>query len=169
MVTPEQLARAARLIREGELVAFPTETVYGLGANALDACAVRRIFELKERPATSPLIVHVDSIQMAKSLVTDWPQRANQLAQQHWPGPLTIVLPKRSIVPDEVTAGLGTVGIRVPAHPVALDLIRAAGLPIAAPSANRFTQLSPTTAAHVRQAFGDAVTILDGGPAQIGI
>jgi L-threonylcarbamoyladenylate synthase len=169
MVTPGQLARAARLIREGELVVFPTETVYGLGANALDACAVRRIFELKERPATSPLIVHVDSIQMAKSLVTDWPERANQLAQQHWPGPLTIVLPKRSIVPDEVTAGLGTVGIRVPAHPVALDLIRAAGLPIAAPSANRFTQLSPTTAAHVRQAFGDAVTILDGGPTQIGI
>lgn len=169
MVTPEQLARAAQLIREGELVAFPTETVYGLGANALNANAVRRIFEMKGRPATSPLIVHVDSIGMAQSLVTDWPEQAAELARAHWPGPLTIVLPKRHIVPDEVTAGLDTVAIRMPAHPVAIDLIQAAGVPIAAPSANRFTQLSPTTAGHVRSAFGDAVLILDGGSTEVGI
>jgi L-threonylcarbamoyladenylate synthase len=169
MVTPEELARAARRIRNGQLVAFPTETVYGLGANALDAVAVRRIFELKGRPSTSPLIVHVDSIAMARSLVTEWPELAEELARQYWPGPLTMVLPKRTVVPDEVTAGLGTVGIRIPAHPVALDLIRAAGVPVAAPSANRFTGLSPTTAEHVREAFGDAVMVLDGGPTQVGI
>ncbi len=169
MVTPEQLARAAELIRNGELVAFPTETVYGLGANALDAGAVRRIFELKGRPATSPLIVHVDSVMMAKRLVTEWPAQADELVRHHWPGPLTLVLPKQPVVPDIVTAGLNTVGIRMPSHPVALELIGAAGFPIAAPSANRFTQLSPTTAEHVRAAFGDRVLVLDGGPTQVGI
>ncbi len=169
MVTPEELSRAAQIIREGGLVAFPTETVYGLGANALDASAVRKIFELKGRPATSPLIVHVESVEMAQSLVTHWPEMAAQLTQRHWPGPLTIVLPKRPVVPDEVTAGLATVGVRMPAHPVALELIRAAGVPIAAPSANRFTQLSPTTAQHVRNAFGDRIMVLDGGPTQVGI
>ena len=169
MATPGEIAQAARLIREGQLVAFPTETVYGLGANALDCSAVRRIFELKGRPETSPLIVHASSIEMAKSLVTLWPEQAEKLAREHWPGPLTIILPKRPHVPGEVTAGLDSVGIRIPAHPVALDLIRTAGVPIAAPSANRFTQLSPTTAEHVRQTFGDAVMILDGGPAQVGI
>src|SRR3974377_1116982 len=136
MVTAEELARAAQRIREGQLVAFPTETVYGLGANALDAAAVRHIFELKGRPATSPLIVHVDSVEMARSLVMEWPDLADELARRHWPGPLTMVLPKRTVVPDDVTAGLPTVGIRIPAHPVALDLIRAARLPIAAPSAH---------------------------------
>lgn len=169
MVTSQELARAAELIRSGELVAFPTETVYGLGANALDARAVRRIFEAKGRPATSPLIVHVDSVEMAQSLVAGWPESASALAARHWPGPLTMVLPKRSIVPDEVTAGLPTVGIRMPAHDIALGLIRQAGVPIAAPSANRFTQLSPTTAEHVRAAFGDSVFILDGGPTRVGI
>ena len=169
MITPDQIALAARAIREGGLVAFPTETVYGLGANALDASAVRRIFRLKGRPSTSPLIVHVDTIDMARSLVAAWPAAADELARRHWPGPLTLVLPKQPVVPGEVTAGLDTVGIRMPAHPVALDLIRAAGLPIAAPSANRFTQLSPTTAAHVRDAFGDSIPILDGGPTQVGI
>lgn len=169
MVTPEELARAAELLRAGGLVAFPTETVYGLGANALDARAVRRIFELKGRPATSPLIVHVDSVELARTLAMEWPQRAEELARRHWPGPLTLVLPKQSRVPDEVTAGLATVGLRMPAHPVALDLIRAAGVPLAAPSANRFTQLSPTTAQHVRDSFGDAVMVLDGGPSQVGI
>lgn len=169
MITAEELARAAGLIRNGQLVAFPTETVYGLGANALDAAAVRRIFELKRRPSTSPLIVHVDSIAMARSLVTDWPELAEDLARRYWPGPLTMVLPKRAIVPREVTAGLPTVGIRMPAHPVALELIRAAELPIAAPSANRFTELSPTTAAHVRESFGGAVMVLDGGPTEVGI
>jgi L-threonylcarbamoyladenylate synthase len=169
MVTAEELSRAARLIREGGLVAFPTETVYGLGANALDAAAVRRIFEMKGRPGTSPLIVHVASVASVRELVSAWPPLAEELAAKHWPGPLTLVLPKRPCVPDEVTAGLGSVGIRMPAHPVALALIREAGVPVAAPSANRFTQLSPTTAEHVRAAFGDAVMVLDGGPTDVGI
>lgn len=158
---------AAGLIRAGRLVAFPTETVYGLGANALDAEAVARIFAAKGRPMTSPLIVHVDSIAMARELVAEWPDTAEQLARRYWPGPLTLVLPKRDVVPDVVTAGLGTVGLRVPAHPLALELIRAAGVPIAAPSANRFTELSPTAAEHVPEALADYM--LDGGPAKVGI
>jgi L-threonylcarbamoyladenylate synthase len=159
--------RAARLIREGKLVAFPTETVYGLGANALDAVAVDRIFTAKGRPHTSPLIVHVDSVAMARELVTVWPEAADILTQRYWPGPLTLVLPKQSMIPDVVTAGLPTVGLRMPAHPLALALIGAAGVPIAAPSANRFTELSPTTAGHVPDAIADF--ILDGGPARVGI
>ena len=166
----EDLQRAAELLRAGRLVAFPTETVYGLGANALDAEAVRRIFAAKGRPATSPLIVHVDSVEMARSLVTRWPASADALAAKFWPGPLTLVLPKKPHVPDRVTAGLDTVGLRIPAHPLALALIRAAGIPLAAPSANRFTELSPTTAAHVREALGHRVDlILDGGPCMVGI
>lgn len=161
--------KAAELIRSGELVAFPTETVYGLGANALDAKAVAKIFELKGRPSTSPLIVHVSSIEMARRYVTEWPQQADELAKKYWPGPLTMVLPKSPLIPDIVTAGLQTVGIRVPAHPIARELIEAAGVPIAAPSANRFTHLSPTTAEHVRQEFGDAIEVLDGGPTEVGI
>lgn len=163
------LSNAAALIRSGGLVAFPTETVYGLGANALDAAAVAKIFEMKGRPSTSPLIVHVSSIEMARRYVTDWPEAADALAKEYWPGPLTMVLPKSPEIPEIVTAGLSTVGIRMPAHPIALDLIREAGVPIAAPSANRFTHLSPTTAAHVRAEFGDAVEVLDGGPTQVGI
>ncbi len=163
------LTEAADRIRRGELVAFPTETVYGLGANALDASAVTKIFELKGRPATSPLIVHVSSTEMARRYVTEWPMQAEELARRYWPGPLTLVLPKSVEIPDIVTAGLGTVGIRVPAHPIALQLIEAAGVPIAAPSANRFSGLSPTTAEHVREEFGDAVEVLDGGPTQVGI
>src|SRR5579872_562925 len=163
------LSSAAERIRAGGVVAFPTETVYGLGANALDAAAVARIFELKGRPSTSPLIVHVSSIDMARRYVTEWPDQAEELARRYWPGPLTMVLPKSSEIPDVVTAGLPTVGIRVPGHPVALELIRLAGVPIAAPSANRFTQLSPTTADHVVQQFGDAVEVLDGGPTDVGI
>jgi len=170
MVSEEELRRAAELVRAGRLVAFPTETVYGLGANALDAAAVDRIFSAKGRPATSPLIVHVDSAAMARTLVTEWPAVADQLTGHFWPGPLTLVLPKQPSIPDRVTAGLGTVGLRMPAHPVALALIHEAGVPIAAPSANRFTQLSPTTADHVRAALGDAVDlVLDGGPAKVGI
>lgn len=170
MATPAEIARAAELIRRGGLVAFPTETVYGLGANALDAGAVRRIFEVKGRPSTSPLIVHVDSIGMAQRYVAAWPDAAQKLAERYWPGPLTLVLPKRAEVPDVVTAGLATVGVRVPAHQVALDLIAAAGVPIAAPSANRFTGLSPTRAGHVRESLGDAVDmVLDGGPCAVGI
>jgi L-threonylcarbamoyladenylate synthase len=161
--------QAAARIRAGGLVAFPTETVYGLGANALDAAAVRRIYELKNRPATSPLIVHVASAQMAREITAEWPAAAEELAKRWWPGPLTLVLPKRATVPDIVTAGLPTVGVRMPAHPVALALIEQAGVPIAAPSANLFTGISPTTAEHVRAAFGNAVEVLEGGPAQVGI
>lgn len=164
------LSKAAALIRAGELVAFPTETVYGLGANAIDPAAVEKIYIAKCRPATSPLIVHVSSIGMARELVREWPERAEKLAAKFWPGPLTLVLPKRSHVPDRVTAGLDTVGIRLPAHPIAQTLIREAGVPIAAPSANPFMQLSPTTAQHVRDSLGDRVAmVLDGGPSNVGI
>jgi L-threonylcarbamoyladenylate synthase len=164
------LARAAAVLRRGGLVAFPTETVYGLGANALDADAVRRIFAAKGRPSYNPLIAHVAGAAAARELVTAWPDAAEQLAAAFWPGPLTLVLPKRAIVPDVVTAGLDTVAVRVPAHPVAHALLVAAALPIAAPSANRFTQLSPTTAAHVERALGEGVDlILDGGPTSVGI
>ncbi|HTW63425.1 MAG TPA: L-threonylcarbamoyladenylate synthase [Bryobacteraceae bacterium] len=164
------LNKAAELIRAGELVAFPTETVYGLGANALDPAAIERIYAAKGRPATSPLIVHVASIEMARSLVLEWPERAEKLAAKFWPGPLTLVLPKQPHVPDRLTAGLNTVGVRMPAHPIALALIREAGVPIAAPSANPFTQLSPTTAQHVRDALESHVAlVLDGGPSKVGI
>jgi len=161
------VAEAAALIRAGKLVAFPTETVYGLGANALDSAAVERIFHAKGRPRHSPLIVHVDSVEMARRFVTEWPPAADILAQRYWPGPLTLVLPKSAEIPDIVTAGLATVGLRVPAHALALELIRAAGVPIAAPSANRFTELSPTAASHVSQSLAEFV--LDGGPAKVGI
>ena len=163
------IKEAAERIRAGELVAFPTETVYGLGANALDPAAVAKIYELKGRPETSPLIVHASSIEMARALVTEWPPEAEQLAQKYWPGPLTLVLPKASSIPEIVTAGLWTVGVRVPAHPIALALIDHARVPVAAPSANRFSRLSPTTAQHVRDAFGDTVPVLDGGPCRVGI
>ncbi len=165
----DKTKQAAARILAGELVAFPTETVYGLGANALDAGAVRKIFELKGRPETSPLIVHVSSIEMARSVVAEWPPLAEELASRFWPGPLTLVLPKLDVIPDIVTAGLRTVGVRMPDHPLALELIEQAGVPIAAPSANKFTGISPTTAAHVREAFGDAVPVLEGGPTRVGI
>jgi L-threonylcarbamoyladenylate synthase len=163
------IKEAAGRICVGEVVAFPTETVYGLGANALNPAAVAKIYELKGRPASSPLIVHVDSIEMARDLVAEWPPEAEQLARRYWPGPLTLVLPKKPKIPDIVTASLPTVGLRVPNHTMALALIRAAAVPLAAPSANRFMGLSPTTAEHVREAFGDAVPVLDGGPCQVGI
>ena len=162
-----QIARAAEMIRAGLLVAFPTETVYGLGANALDPAAVARIFLAKGRPRTSPLIVHVDSIAMARDLAAVWPDAAETLARRYWPGPLTLVVPKHPRIPDIVTAGLPTVGLRLPAHPMAIELIRACGVPIAAPSANRFTELSPTTAGHVPEWLADY--LLDGGPARVGI
>jgi L-threonylcarbamoyladenylate synthase len=171
MVSAEEIDAAAKIIRNGGLVVFPTETVYGLGANACDATAVRKIFELKGRPATSPVIVHVASVAQAQGLAAaDWPEAAQQLARKFWPGPLTIVVPKNSLIPDLVTAGLPTVGLRMPKNEIALALIRKAGVPIAAPSANRFAQLSPTTAQHVRDAFGnEAPMILDGGPCEVGL
>ncbi|MGD0929712.1 MAG: L-threonylcarbamoyladenylate synthase [Candidatus Korobacteraceae bacterium] len=165
-----EIEHAAALLRAGELVAFPTETVYGLGANALDAASVARIFEAKGRPASSPIIVHVSNMEMLREVVAEWPAAARLLAQKFWPGPLTLVLKKQSAIPALVTAGLETVGVRMPAHPVALALIEAAQIPIAAPSANRFTQLSPTTAEHVRLGLGARVDyILDGGPCTVGI
>lgn len=167
---PRALRIAADALRRGGLVAFPTETVYGLGTHALDPEAVARIYEAKGRPSYNPLIVHVADAAGARALVSAWPEQAERLARAFWPGPLTLVLPKRPIVPDAITAGLPTVGVRVPAHPVALALLREARLPIAAPSANRFTELSPTTAAHVVESLGDAVDIvLDGGPTTVGI
>ena len=167
-MTPDAgVQHAAEVIRAGRLVAFPTETVYGLGANALDPEAVARIFAAKGRPRTSPMIVHVDCIEMARRLAAEWSDTADLLARRYWPGPLTLVVPKRPEVPDIVTAGLPTVGLRMPAHPLALALIRAAGVPIAAPSANRFTELSPTTAEHIPEALADYT--LDGGPARVGI
>jgi L-threonylcarbamoyladenylate synthase len=170
--SPERSAiqEAAELLRHGGLVAFPTETVYGLGANALDAAAVQRIYSAKGRPSFNPLIVHVADEDGARALALHWPERASRVAKEFWPGPLTIVLPKRSIVPDNVTAGLDSVALRVPANPIALSLLRAAGVPLAAPSANRSTELSPTTARHVERSLGDRVDlILDGGPASVGI
>jgi L-threonylcarbamoyladenylate synthase len=160
---------AAELLRGGGLVAFPTETVYGLGANALDADAVRRIFEAKGRPATNPIIVHVADSKSADAIaVVD--DISRRLMDAFWPGPLTLVLNKRPIVPDIVTAGGPTVAVRMPRHPLALALIKAAGVPIAAPSANRSEQLSPTRAEHVARGLGDAVDmILDGGPCDVGL
>jgi len=170
MIDDAELSRAAETIRRGGLVAFPTETVYGLGANALDPQAVARIYEAKGRPVSSPLIVHVADLAMARTLAAEWPACAHKLAARFWPGPLTLVVKKTSAVPDNVTAGLDSVGLRVPSHPVALELIRRAGVPIAAPSANRFTQISPTTAEHVRASLGDRVDlILDDGPSEVGI
>jgi L-threonylcarbamoyladenylate synthase len=169
-VAEEDIRHAAELLRAGKLVAFPTETVYGLGANALDADAVARVFEVKGRPTTSPVIVHVSDSKRVAQVAASWPPAAEMLADRFWPGPLTLVLPKTAAVPQIVTAGLPTVGVRIPSHPVALALIRAAQVPIAAPSANRFTQLSPTTAQHVRDGLADCVDyILDGGPCEVGI
>jgi L-threonylcarbamoyladenylate synthase len=170
MATPHEIAHAADLLRAGKLVVIPTETVYGLAANALDESAVRRIFEAKGRPSSSPLIVHIADIAMARELSLEWSAQAEALAARFWPGPLTIIVPKSAKVPDIVTAGLPSVALRMPAHPVALAVIAASQLPLAAPSANRFTHLSPTTAQHVRDGLGDAVDfVLDGGPCSVGI
>lgn len=167
---PLAISQAADLLRRGELVAFPTETVYGLGANALEEAAVRRIFEAKGRPSHNPLIVHVALVEAARALTPRWSESAERLARTFWPGPLTLVLPKAANVPDLVTAGLPTVGIRVPNHPVTFALLSAVELPIAAPSANRSGEVSPTTAQHVARSLGDRVPlILDAGPTDIGI
>lgn len=167
---PDEIAGAAALLRSGRLVAFPTETVYGLGANALDASAIDRIYAAKGRPAYNPLIVHVADAAAAMLVVREWNDRAERLAAAFWPGPLTLVLPKRAEVPDIATAGLPSVAVRVPSHPVAHALIAAARMPIAAPSANKSTEISPTTAAHVAKSLGDTVDlILDGGPTSVGI
>lgn len=165
-----QLGDAAAILRDGGTVAFPTETVYGLGANALDATAVARVFEIKQRPRFDPLIVHVASVAQGRRLVRSWPATADELTRRFWPGPLTLVLPKAEVVPDIVTAGLSTVALRMPDHQLALELIEQAGVPVAAPSANRFGGISPTTSDHVRAQLGAAVDlILDGGPCRVGV
>jgi L-threonylcarbamoyladenylate synthase len=170
--TPQSdiIAHAATILRRGGLVAFPTETVYGLGANALDAAAVARIFAAKGRPSHNPLIVHVPDIASVSRVAATWPETAARLAERFWPGPLTLVLPKNSELPDAVTAGGPTVALRVPANAVALALLRAADLPVAAPSANLSSELSPTRAEHVLRGLDGRIDlILDGGPTSGGI
>ena len=172
--TPElfqaAVRRAAEFLRAGEVVALPTETVYGLAASALDARAVERVFQVKGRPAHNPIIVHVASIGMAQRCVAAWPALAGKLAKAFWPGPLTLVLPRAERVPAIITAGGPTVGVRWPSHPFIQAVIRECGFPLAAPSANPSNRVSPTTAEHVRKYLGDKIPlIVDGGPAQIGI
>jgi L-threonylcarbamoyladenylate synthase len=164
------IAQAAELLRNGGLVAFPTETVYGLGANALNRDAVRKIFDAKGRPANNPVIVHVaDGLRLAQ-VAENIPDIAFRLAERFWPGPLTLVLPRSSDLPEEVSGGGPTVAVRIPAHPIAQALLTAARIPVAAPSANRSTGLSPTTAAHVASSLGDSLDlILDGGACPGGI
>jgi L-threonylcarbamoyladenylate synthase len=166
----EALDRAAAILRAGGLVALPTETVYGLGANALDDGAVERIFEAKQRPAWDPVIVHVADFAMLNGLVTEVPDAARRLMEAFWPGPLTLLLPRSSAVPDAVTAGRPLVGVRMPAHPVALELIRRGGVPVAAPSANTFGHISPTTADHVLDDLDRRIdAVLDAGPTRQGV
>jgi L-threonylcarbamoyladenylate synthase len=167
---PAAIALAADVIRRGGLVAFPTETVYGLGANALDPEAVERIYATKGRPSFNPLIVHCGDLVSARALTDRWPAEAERLGQAFWPGPLTLVVSKQERVPAIVTAGLPTVALRVPSHAVAAALLSEAGLPIAAPSANRSTQLSPTRAEHVLKGLGEGVDlVLDAGVTPVGI
>ncbi|MEM8706905.1 MAG: L-threonylcarbamoyladenylate synthase [Actinomycetota bacterium] len=165
------VTEAARALAAGRLVAIPTETVYGLGCNALDPAAIAGVFEAKGRPSSDPLIVHVDGVDMADSLVEGGlPPVAARLADSFWPGPLTMVLPRTEAVPDTITSGGPTVGVRCPAHPVARALISAAGVPVAAPSANRFGRISPTTAEHVVEELGDRIDlIVDAGPTDHGV
>ena len=167
---PDGIRRAADALRRGELVVFPTETVYGVGAHALDPAAVARIFAAKGRPADNPLIVHVADAEAARALTRAWPPEAEALARAFWPGALTLVLPRDPCVPDVATGGLDTVAVRVPDHPVAQALLREAGVPVAAPSANRSGRPSPTRVADARADLGDAVAVyLDGGPTRVGL
>ncbi len=172
--TPElfqkAVLRAAELLRAGEVVALPTETVYGLAANALDEKAVAKIFQIKGRPANNPIIVHVAGNEMAKRCVKNWPALADKLSKAFWPGPLTLVLPRAEIIPEIVTAGGETVGIRWPGHPFIQAVIRECDFPLAAPSANLSGQISPTNAEHVRAQLGGKIPlIVDGGQSQVGI
>jgi L-threonylcarbamoyladenylate synthase len=170
MTSTSQIERAAEILRAGGLVAFPTETVYGLGANALDERAVARVFEVKARPRFDPLIVHIAGVEWVARLAERFPPLARELAERFWPGPLTLVVPKKPVVPDLVTAGCPTVALRMPDHPVAQALLHAANLPVAGPSANPFGHISPTTADHVREQLGDQIDlILDGGACRVGV
>lgn len=166
----ESIEEAVKTLGEGGLVIFPTETVYGLGANVFNPIAVSRIFEVKRRPKFDPLIVHIGDIGHVEKIVKDFPPKARKLGERFWPGPLTIVLPRREEVPDIVTAGLPTVGIRIPAHPVALDLLKSASFPISAPSANSFGYLSPTSVEQIEPHIKEEVEIiLDGGQCKVGV
>lgn len=166
----DTIAQAIRILRQGGLIAFPTETVYGLGADATNPAAVARIFHAKGRPSTNPIIVHVADEQTARRYAAQWPEKAEQLARKFWPGPLTLVVQRSSSLAPQVSAGRETVGLRAPDHPLALELLRQFDGPIAAPSANRSTHVSPTTAQHVLEELGSRVDlILDGGPCKVGI
>ncbi len=168
--TGTDIATAKNLLQKGELVAIPTETVYGLAGNALDASAVAKIFEVKKRPSFDPLIVHIPDYSQLSKYASQIPPQAERLAKEFWPGPLTLLLKKRSIVPDLVTSGLDTVGIRCPNHPLTQSLLKSIDFPLAAPSANPFGFVSPTTAAHVNEQLGAKIRyILDGGPCQVGV
>lgn len=168
--TSENIERAAQILREGGLVAMPTETVYGIAADATNPEAVRKIFKAKNRPADNPLIVHISDFTQLEEVVSEWNDRADVLANRFWPGPLTLILRRSESVAPEVTGGLDTVAVRMPAHPVALELIEATERPLAAPSANRFTQLSPTRAEDVDPQIAKHVgMILDGGPCVVGL
>ena len=167
---PRAIERAAEFLRAGGLVGLPTETVYGLAANALDGAAVAKIFAAKGRPMDNPLIVHICRFEQIYGLVREVPEAAKQLAKRFWPGPMTIILPKSAIIPDEVSAGMDTVAVRFPSHPVARAVIEAAGVPLAAPSANLSGHPSPTTAAHVMNDMdGRIEAVLDGGPCDVGV
>ena len=162
--------RAVELLRAGEVVALPTETVYGLAANAFDEKAVAKIFQIKGRPANNPIIVHIAGVEMARRCVKAWPNPAEKLARAFWPGPLTLVLPRAKEIPGTVTAGGKTVGVRWPGHPFIQAVIRECGFPLAAPSANLSGRVSPTNAEHVRQQLGGKISlIVDGGQSQVGI
>lgn len=168
--TQVEIDAAVAALRDGEVVAFPTETVYGLGANARDPAALRRIFELKRRPVDHPLILHLDSARFLRRWVAEFPPAAERLARQFWPGPLTLVLPRGPDASDVLTGGQDTVAVRVPSHPMAQQLLTAFGGGIAAPSANRYGHVSPTRAEHVREEFGDSVRlVLDGGECTLGL
>jgi L-threonylcarbamoyladenylate synthase len=166
----EALEQAVGLLKKGGLIALPTETVYGLAADARNAQAVKNIYQVKGRPAFNPIIVHVASLEMAKKCVASWPLKAEKLARAFWPGPLSLVLKRSSLIPDVVTAGGDTVAVRWPAHPVFQEVIQRCAFPLAAPSANRSNSVSPTTAEHVRASLGGRIPlILDGGPCPVGI
>ena len=168
-MSESQIQKAVRLLKDEDVVAFPTETVFGLGARIDSDAAVKKIFFTKERPYFDPLIVHVSSIEQAKSCTTDFSHLAAVLAEAFWPGPLTLVLPKSDLISDVITSGLPNVGIRFPSHKIALEIISGVGIPIASPSANKFGRTSPTQANHVRQEFGDQVFVVESNASEIGI
>lgn len=170
MKISKDIAEAAQLLKEGQVIAMPTETVYGLAANALDPIAISEIYKVKERPATNPLIVHIHSIDQLTPLVIEMGFNAHRLAKHFWPGPLTLLLKKTDRVSDQVTAGSPLVAIRIPKHPMALELLKSVDFPLVAPSANRYTTVSPTSAEHVAKNLGERIPlILDGGPCEKGL